>query len=191
MGTIKWILTIFFLLSIIGVVSALNTPYSLSGHVYNTIDNNPVIGASITFTNLNSSEVIYAISTTNGEYQQDAANFPSGYNNSNVIQYYVSYKGAANTSNATIDTSYGGIIKDIYITVPQNEIITPVDWTNNFINPSWALLPISVIVFITTLIIGAIIGRNIVMFDLVNATFTIIVMGITLYVGIMIMNNIV
>jgi len=190
MGTIKWILTIFFLLSIIGVVSALNTPYSLSGHVYNTIDNNPVIGASVTFTNLNSSEVIYAVSTTNGEYQQDAANFPSGYSNGDIIQYYVSYNSATTTSNATIDTSYGGIIKDIYITVPQNEIITPVDWTNTFINPSWALLPILVIVFVTTLIIGAIIGRNIVMFDLVNATFTIIVMGITLYVGIMIMNNI-
>ena len=101
----------------VSVASALTTPYSLSGHIYDSDGTTPIVGANITFTNQNSSEVIYATSTTNGEYQQDAANFPSGYYNADTIQYYTVYGTQTNTTTAPIDTSGGGTSLNIILSV--------------------------------------------------------------------------
>lgn len=106
-----------FLYGAISMATALNTPYSLSGHVYDDASN-PLVGANITFTNMNSSEVIYYDSTSGGEYQQDAANFVSGYFDSDIIRYYTVYSGYTNTTNASINVTEGGTTLDIYVTLP-------------------------------------------------------------------------
>ena len=110
--------TLFFVLvvlcSLIGVATALNTPYSLSGHVYDDASS-PLVGVNITFTNLNSSEVIYYDSTSGGEYQQDAANFASGYFDGDIIKYYSVYGASTNTTNESINVANGGTRLDIYI----------------------------------------------------------------------------
>ena len=54
--------------------TALDTPYSLSGHIYDN-SSNPLVGVNIKLTNINNSNIIYTTSTTGGEYQHDAANF--------------------------------------------------------------------------------------------------------------------
>ena len=114
----KLVFVVLGLYCLIGVTTAaFTTPYSLSGHVYDDIGN-PLVGANITFTNMNSSEVIYADSTSGGEYQQDAANFASGYYDGDIISYYATYSGHSNTTNATINVSEGGTLLDLYITLP-------------------------------------------------------------------------
>ena len=90
-------------------VNALNTPYSLSGHCNDT-GSTPLVGVSITFTNLNSTEVIYATSTSGGEYQQDAANFASGYYNGDNIRYYSTYNSLTGNVSALITVSNGGTL---------------------------------------------------------------------------------
>lgn len=95
--------------------TALTTPYSLSGHIYDSDGTTPIIGASISFTNQNSSEVIYATSTSNGEYQQDAANFASGYYDNDTIQYQTTYFTQSNTTTANINVSTGGTLLDIVL----------------------------------------------------------------------------
>jgi len=113
------------------VTSALTTPYSLGGHIYDKASN-PIVGANITFTNQRTSEVIYWDSTSGGEYSADAANFPSGYENGDNITYHVIYDGAGGYTNDTylndtwalIDTSNGGTLLDITLdqapTVPTS-----------------------------------------------------------------------
>ncbi len=96
------------------VVSALTTPYSLGGHIYDKASN-AIVGANITFTNQRTEEIIYWTSTSGGEYSADAANFPSGYKNGDVIQYYVVYGSKINTTTAPIDTSHGGTLLDIIL----------------------------------------------------------------------------
>lgn len=97
------------------IVAGLSTPYSLSGYIYDSDGTTPIVGASISFTNQNSSEVIYATSTTNGEYQQDAANFASGYYNNDTIQYYTTYFTQSNTTSANITVSGGGTLHNIVL----------------------------------------------------------------------------
>lgn len=112
-----WIfITSIFLCGAISLVTALNTPYSLSGHVYDNVGT-PLVGANITFTNMNSSEVICCDSTSGGEYQQDAANFASGYYDGDTIQYYSVYGISTNTTNESINVANGGTLLDIYITI--------------------------------------------------------------------------
>jgi len=77
----------------------------------------PLVGASMTFTNMNSSEVIYYTSTSGGEYQQDAANFVSGYYDSDIIRYYTVYGISTNTTLESINVTNGGTLLDICITI--------------------------------------------------------------------------
>jgi hypothetical protein len=95
--------------------TALTTPYSLSGHIYDTDGTTPIVGANITFTNQNSSEVIYCDSTSGGEYQQDAANFASGYYDGDTIRYESTYNTQNNTTTAAIVVSNGGTALDIVL----------------------------------------------------------------------------
>lgn len=99
------------------LVFALSTPYSLSGYVYDNDGTIPIVGANITFTNLNSSEVIYTNSGIGGQYQQDAANFPSGYYDADTIQYYTTYGTQNNTTTAPINVSNGGTSLNIVLSV--------------------------------------------------------------------------
>ena len=96
-------------------ISALSTPYSLSGKIYDSDGTTSIVGANITFTNQNSSEVVYCDSTANGEYQQDAANFASGYYDADVIKYHTTYNTQNNTTTAPIDVSAGGTSLNIVL----------------------------------------------------------------------------
>lgn len=111
---------IIFGILISGTV-ALDTPYSLSGHVYDDVPN-PVVGASMSFENLNTNEFIYYTSTSGGEYQQDAANFASGYSDADVIRYNTSYGAYINSTNAAINVVGGGTLLDIYLSLPPPSI---------------------------------------------------------------------
>jgi len=106
------------------IVSALTTPYSLGGHIYDKAST-AIVGANITFTNQRTEEIIYWTSTSGGEYSADAANFPSGYKNGDVIQYYVVYGSKTNTTTAPIDTSQGGTLLDIILEDGGNPIQDP------------------------------------------------------------------
>lgn len=105
--------------------SALTTPYSLSGKIYDSDGTTPIVGANITFTNQNSSEVIYYDSTSGGEYQQDAANFLNGYYDSDTIQYYTTYNSQNNTTTANIVVSGGGTSLDIVLSAPPTPTPVP------------------------------------------------------------------
>jgi hypothetical protein len=94
-------------------VNALTTPYSLSGHCYDGAT--PLVGVSITFTNLNSSEVIVTTSTSGGEYQQDAVNFASGYYDGDTIRYESTYNTLSDNTSANIVVSGGGTSLDLYL----------------------------------------------------------------------------
>jgi len=116
MKKLQFSIVIFMLVAFVCTTNAgLTTPYSLSGHVYDSDGTTGIVGANITFTNQNSSETIYATSTVNGEYQQDAANFPSGYFNGDTILYYTTYNTQTNTTTAQINVSSGGTPLDIIL----------------------------------------------------------------------------
>jgi len=132
------IIFLVLLIANIGFASALTTPYSLSGHVYSEGTSTPIVGANITFTNQATSEVLYTTSTANGEYQQDAANFPSGYSNGDIIQYYTVYQYNTNTTTKAIDTSGGGTLLDIYINVSYAMTNITVKVGSTWISWGWA-----------------------------------------------------
>ena len=116
MKKLQFSIVMFMLVAFVCTVNAgLTTPYSLSGHVYDSDGTTGIVGANITFTNQNSSEVIYATSTVNGEYQQDAANFLSGYFDGDTILYYTTYNTQTNTTTAKINVSGGGTPLDIVL----------------------------------------------------------------------------
>ncbi len=116
MKKLQFSIVIFMLVAFVCTANAgLTTPYSLSGHVYDSDGTTGIVGANITFTNQNSSEVIYATSTMNGEYQEDAANFPSGYFNGDTIVYYTTYNTQTNTTTVKINVSGGGTPLDIIL----------------------------------------------------------------------------
>lgn len=95
-------------------VNALNTPYSLSGHCYE--GTTPLVGVSITFINLNSTDIILTTSTSGGEYQQDAANFANGYYDSDTIRYESTYNTLGGNTSALINVTNGGTLLDLYLT---------------------------------------------------------------------------
>lgn len=109
---VSLLVSLLVLILSISVVSALNTPYSLSGHCNDTTGT-LLVGVSITITNLNSSEVIYATSTAGGEYQQDAANFASGYYDGDNIRYYSTYSSLTGNVSAPINVANGGTLLDL------------------------------------------------------------------------------
>ena len=106
------------LLLVIGTIviaSAFQDPYGLTGHTYDE-SGTPLVGTNITFTNQRTGEKIYFDSAAGGEYAQDCLNFPSGYENGDIIQYYCVYNGLTNITTAPIDTEAGGGTSlDIYL----------------------------------------------------------------------------
>jgi len=171
-------------------VTALDTPYSLSGHVYDN-SSNPLVGVNIKLTNMNSTNVIYATSTSGGEYQQDAANFVLGYNNSDIIQYYCTYGVDSVTYNASIDTSGGGTLLDMYINVTP---ITPIDdipmtigdFAKDIMTPIFSFFAILIIAAFTGVIIYTIkygIKIDILTKLTLGFTFAVIILLLALYIG--------
>ena len=139
------------LIASIAFAAALTIPYSLSGHIYDSDGTTPIVGANITFTNQNTSEVVYCDSTSGGEYQQDAANFPSGYYDGDTIQYYVVYNTQNNTTTAPIDVSGGGTSLNIVLSAGPTPTPTPTPVAGDTANAISSLS--SVLMFLVLLLI--------------------------------------
>lgn len=118
-------IAILITIGVIMSVSAFQDPYGLTGHIYDK-DSVAIVGANITFKNTNTTEILYFDSVADGEYAQDALNFPSGYTNGDTIEYTVTYNSNVswNKTTAPIDTSGGGTSLDIILdqapTVPTS-----------------------------------------------------------------------
>jgi len=85
---------------------ALQDPYPLYGYVVDDLGAS-VEGANITFTNQNTDEVLYSDTSASGWYMDDAANFPSGYQDGQTIECDVEYVNYTTTVWYTIDSSVG------------------------------------------------------------------------------------
>lgn len=89
------------------VVSALTDPYPLDGYVLYPNGTKVGVGANITFTNQNTTEVIYDDTSASSWYSADAGNFPSGYQDGHTIQYYSIYGEYTNTTYHIINITQG------------------------------------------------------------------------------------
>ena len=107
--------TFIFLSLCVGVSVAQPLPYSLSGHILDN-ESEYVVGAKITLVNERTNDILELVSTTNGEYQQDAYNFPNHYKNGDSIRYNVTYEDIGAVELADIDISKGGTKLDITLT---------------------------------------------------------------------------
>jgi len=99
-------------------VSALQDPFPLDGYVVYENGTPVGAGANITFTNLNTSEVIYDDTSASGWYSQDAANFPSGYQDGQVIKYETVFGSYTNTTYYTINVAEGSHTMNITVHAP-------------------------------------------------------------------------
>jgi hypothetical protein len=142
MNTIMKIAILGLIITVISVppAMALQDPYPLDGYV--KYANGTVVGnANVTFTNQNTGEVIYDDSSVSGWYSGDAGNFPSGYQNGHVIQYYTVFGEYSNTTTHTIDVSAGSHTMDIILGIPSGDVQPPTNLqhtTGNFwVRHSW------------------------------------------------------
>jgi len=99
------ILVVVVMVAVVMIVSAkIQDPYPLDGYVKFANGTTVGAGANVTFTNQRTGEVIYDFTSDSGWYSDDAANFPSGYQDGDVIQYYTTYDGWTNMTSHTIVT---------------------------------------------------------------------------------------
>ena len=144
MNTNKGILGILLIATILiastGMAAALQDPYPMDGYVVYK-SGSPVDNANITFTNLNTCEIIYKNSLSVGYYGQDAGNFASGYTDGDVIQYYTVLGDYSNTTIITIDVAAGFCFMDIIISETIIDVQAPTNLqstTGNFyVHHSW------------------------------------------------------
>ena len=106
----------------------------LSGYVMYPNGTSVGSGANITFTNQATGEIIYTTTVHSGAYIQDAANFPSGYSEGDMVQYYTVFGGYANTTSAQINPAAGPT--ELGITVIQCLIRDTTDTHQETINES-------------------------------------------------------
>ena len=100
-------IAILMILGAVSIATALQCPYPMDGYIVDKIGA-PVPGANVTFTNLNTTGAsIYDDSSSSGYYSNSADNFPSGYSDGDVIQYYTVFGEYTNTTTAAINVSAG------------------------------------------------------------------------------------
>ena len=100
-------------------VSALTDPYPMDGYAKDKAGNT-LSGANVSFTNTNTSETIYDDSSASGWYSADAGNFPSGYQNTHIIEYNATYSGTTYLNESysfVINTALGS--NTVNITLDQ------------------------------------------------------------------------
>ena len=108
-------------------VIAPGVPYPMDGYV--VFENGTTVaGANVTFTNLNTTGAsIYDDSSSSGYYSNSADNFPSGYSDGDVIQYYTVFGEYTNTTTAAINVSAGYHTMNITLeaTTPESPDVQP------------------------------------------------------------------
>ena len=97
-------------------VSALQDPYPMDGYVVDDLGA-PIAGANVTFMNMATGEVIYDDSSASGWYSDNAANFPSGWQDGQTIKYDVKYSDCSTTIYHVVDSSVGFRTMNITILV--------------------------------------------------------------------------
>ena len=118
--------------AIVGVPTATagpSDPYPLYGYVVYENGTPVGAGANVTFTNMATGEVIYDLTSASGSYMDDAANFPSGYQDGQMITYYTVFGEYTNTTSHTIDVATGSC--NINITVSTSSTGTDVQPPTN------------------------------------------------------------
>ena len=97
---------------------AIQDPYPLGGYVL--FENGTPVGvdAKVTFTNQNTSEVIYDNTSVIGWYSNNAANFPSGYAEGQTISYYTVFGEYTNTTSHVINVTNGSHTMNIVLEMP-------------------------------------------------------------------------
>ena len=143
------------LLCVPTATAGLSDPYPLDGYV--VFENGTPVGAgaNVTFTNQDTGEVIYDLTSASGWYSDNAANFPSGYQDGQTITYSTVFGEYTNTTSHTIDVAAGSHTMNITLGnasgggwVPRKITATPQATINesaydqfddamNAANPSW------------------------------------------------------
>jgi len=143
------------LLCVPTVTAGPQDPYPLYGFV--VYENGTVVGAgaTVTFRNVATGEVISDDTSASGWYMDDAANFPSGYQDGQTITYSTVFGEYTNTTSHVIDVAIGSCNMNITLGnasgggwVPREITATPQATINesaydqfddamNAANPSW------------------------------------------------------
>ena len=124
----RTILILGLMIALISVPSAMadiQDPFPLYGFVMDE-NGTTVAGANVTLTNQRTHEVEYDDTSASGWYSQDAANFPSGYHDGDVIQYFTVFGTSANTTTYALSVAEGG--HNMTIILQQGTAPTP-EWT--------------------------------------------------------------
>ena len=98
-------------------------PYPLYGYVVFTNGTPVGEGANVTFMNMGTGEIIYDDTSASGWYSDDAANFPSGYQDGQTIAYSTVFGAYTNTTSHVIDIAVGSHAMNITVTI--DETCTP------------------------------------------------------------------
>jgi len=100
------LLIIAVIFTVLVATAGLQVPYPLDGYVVDDVGA-PVMGANVTFTNTATGEVIYDLTSASGWYSDNAANFPSGYQDGQTIECNVKYGNHTTSVYHMIDSSIG------------------------------------------------------------------------------------
>ena len=101
-----------------------STPFVVYGYVYYT-NGTPVSNALVNVTNARTGEWITNYTTSDGYYQIDLANLPSGYQDGDTIYINASKNGLFGSNNTIANSSSGSAQVDIYLQSSVVEINFP------------------------------------------------------------------
>lgn len=96
--------------------SALQDPYSVYGHIYDS-DGNPASGAVVTIQNVRTGDTLTTSTDSNGYYQENLLNMDSAYKNGDSIVVAATLNGEAGESTGSVDTDDPGSIVDVAMVV--------------------------------------------------------------------------
>jgi len=108
----KYISGLIAVLAIVFSMGIVSADYALYGYVFFE-NGTQCAGANVTMTNQRTNATIYNITGWagagyEGYYLQNAGNFPGGYQDGDVVLYYVVYDGYEGNASQAIDISQGG-----------------------------------------------------------------------------------
>ena len=117
---------VIVVISLSAVVFAFQDPYPMTGYVIDNLGAPVGLGANVTFTNQNTSEVIYDDTSSYGWYTNDAANFPSGYTDGDTISYYTVFGAYTNTTSHVINVVAGYHRVNITVELSSGGCVAPI-----------------------------------------------------------------
>jgi len=108
-------------------------PYVVYGYVYYP-NGTPAPNALVNVTNARTGEWITNYTTSDGYYQIDLANLPSGYQDGDTIYINASKNGLIGSNNTVVNSSSASVHVDIYLqSVPEIDLPFIIILTIHFI----------------------------------------------------------